>query len=31
MVKEDVKNGLIPFFYGITHGSTFSGASDYTN
>lgn len=26
-----MKSGLIPFFYGITHGSTFNGASDYCN
>ena len=28
MIEEDVKNGLIPFFYGASIGTTWSGAID---
>ena len=28
MVEKDVADGLIPFFYGATYGSTFSAAID---
>lgn len=27
-MQNDVDNGLIPFWYGATYGSTFSGAND---
>lgn len=28
MVEKDVKEGLVPFFYGASIGTTFSGAVD---
>jgi hypothetical protein len=28
MIEEDVKNGLTPFFYGASIGTTWSGAVD---
>lgn len=28
MVEEDVGKGLIPFWYGASYGTTFSGAND---
>jgi len=28
MLKEDVENGLIPFYFGSTIGSTSSGSND---
>lgn len=31
MLEEDVKNGLIPFWVGITYGTTATGAIDPIN
>lgn len=28
MISEDVKNGLIPFWFGFSYGNTFSAAID---
>jgi hypothetical protein len=30
IVEEDLKAGLIPFWFGASWGNTFSGASDLT-
>ena len=31
MIENDKKEGLIPFFYGATYGSTFNAAKDLSH
>lgn len=30
LLKKDIEDGLIPFWFGVTYGSTLSGAIDLT-
>ena len=31
MISKDVENGLIPFWYGSTYGTTYTNATDATH